>query len=260
VSKLHASTVDREALDALPAIARAPAPAGAILFDHRRIAQADDALFDPGAYPQRQSEDARGGRGAVWFLRHDFGDAVLRHYRRGGLLGRFNRDRYLWTGEAASRSFREFRLLAELRRRDLPVPAPLAARYRRAGIWYRADILIALVPDARTLAQHVAQHDDDDGLWTRIGATLARFHREGVYHADLNAHNVLLDANDAVWLIDFDRGDLRPPGERWQQANLQRLHRSLHKLGGASSPAGARGWQRLLDGYRGLAANGEGTP
>jgi len=42
----------------------------------------------------------------------------------------------------------------------------------------------------------------------------------------------LLDA-DTVWLIDFDRGELRTPARDWQQANLARLQRSLRKLGAA---------------------------
>ena len=36
-----------------------------------------------------------------------------------------------------------------------------------------------------------------------------------------------------MWLIDFDRGELRPPARDWQQANLARLRRSLLKLGAA---------------------------
>lgn len=130
---------------------------GALLFDRRRIAQADRLLLDPQHWAGRgRMEAARGGRGAVCFVRGEFGEAVIRHYRRGGLIGRVIRDRYLWTGEDANRAFREFRLLARLRELGLPVPAPLAAGYARAGLFYRADLMTMAIPDSRTLAQWLA--------------------------------------------------------------------------------------------------------
>ena len=43
-----------------------------------------------------------------------------------------------------------------------------------------------------------------------------------------------LVAAEALYLIDFDRGRQRRPGEAWQLANLQRLRRSLVKLGAAA--------------------------
>ncbi|MCH7834210.1 MAG: 3-deoxy-D-manno-octulosonic acid kinase, partial [Proteobacteria bacterium] len=37
---------------------------------------------------------------------------VLRHFLRGGLIGKLVRDAYVWTGEDTTRSFLEWRLLA----------------------------------------------------------------------------------------------------------------------------------------------------
>lgn len=222
--------------------ARAETGDGAILFDAARITQADASLFDPRRWDRAGAPvQTRGGRGAVWRISGEFGDGVLRHYRRGGLVARLVRDRYPWHGEDATRSFREFRLLAELVARGLPVPRPLAAGYRRAGLTYRADLLTELVPDARTFAETFA----DAALWPAVGRTLAQFHRDGVWHADLNAHNVLIDARGVVWIIDFDRGRLRAPDAAWQLTNLLRLQRSLHKLGAGD----ATRWAELLDGY-----------
>jgi 3-deoxy-D-manno-octulosonic acid kinase len=39
---------------------------------------------------------------------------------------------------------------------------------------------------------------------------IARFHRAGVWHADLTAHNILLEVRGVPWLLDFDRGRIRP--------------------------------------------------
>jgi 3-deoxy-D-manno-octulosonic acid kinase len=229
-----------------------PTDQGAILFDRRRIEQAGADLLDPlrwGAI----GNAGRGGRGQVWFVRGEFGEAVLRHYRRGGMVGRLVQDSYLWTGAAGTRSFREFRLLAELRRRGLPVPAPLAAGYRRQGLLYRADLLTARIPAACTLAERLRQVVNDPAALESLGHTLGRFHAEGVCHADLNAHNLMIDAERRWWLLDFDRGRLRAPARGWQQRRLQRMQRSPVKLGIELLPGWQAAWDQLQTAHDGRA-------
>ncbi len=214
---------------------------GAIVFDPSRVPQAGAELLDPGAWVDRARPVSQGGRGQAWFVEGDIGAGVLRHYRRGGFAARLSRDAYLWRGERATRGFAEFRLLSWLHRQGISVPAPLAAAYWRRGLVYRADILVERIPEARTLAGELAA---EGALpWGRIGCLIARLHALGVDHADLNAHNILLDANDNPWLIDFDRGKRRPPGA-WRERNLARLQRSLRKL--------APGSRRVELGFAGL--------
>ena len=87
--------------------------------------------------------------------------------------------------------------------------------------------------------------------WHAIGSCVRRFHDAGVCHADLNAHNVLLDADGGVHLVDFDRGSIRAPGA-WRTANLARLERSLAKLAGAETArGGALERAALRAGYEG---------
>src|SRR5690606_11034292 len=64
---------------------------------------------------------------------------------------------------------------------------------------------------------------------------VARAHRAGLDHADLNAHNLMFDQRGRGWVIDLDRGRLRIPDTRWRERNLQRLRRSLLKLRGERS-------------------------
>lgn len=218
---------------------------GAILVDCGRVGQAGFELLDPAHWGE-SGNASRGGRGQVWFVRAAFGAAVLRHYRRGGLIGRLLADRYLWLGEARTRSFREFRLLATLRAAGLPVPAPLAAGYRRQGLLYRADLLIERIVDAHTLAERLHELLADAARLAALGACIGRFHAQGVCHADLNAHNLLLDATGQWWMIDFDRGRLRPPARGWQQRRLGRLQRSLRKLGAETSTHWPAAWHTLV--------------
>jgi 3-deoxy-D-manno-octulosonic acid kinase len=222
---------------------------GAMLCDPSLAANADEGWFDPDHWPD--AGNALGGRGGIVFLRSAERRWVLRHYRRGGAVAALLGDRYLWTGEDRTRSFREWRLLRRLADWALPVPRAIAARYARAGAIYRADLITEELVDTRTLTVELRSSALDDARWREIGACVRRFHECGVRHADLNAHNVLLGAN-RVYLLDFDRGEVRPRGP-WEQAVLARLHRSLVKVTGGLPPDrfGTRQWATLLDGYRG---------
>lgn len=204
---------------------------GAVVFDPACASAIDAGWFEPAYWRERDAlREHGGGRGGVAVIDTPAGECVLRHYHRGGLIARFNRDRYLWTGAAHTRSFAEFRLLARIAALGLPAPRPVAARYRRHGLSYTADLITRRVGEAHTLAQCLANGRLDAELARETGALVARFHREGIWHADLNAHNVLV-AGAALYLLDFDRGAVRAPAESWRLANLARLRRSLVKLG-----------------------------
>jgi len=219
---------------------------GAIVFDAARLPQAGPELFSPDRLADRARPVTAGGRGAAWFVELDGVDGVLRHYRRGGMVARVSRERYLWWGEARVRSIAEFRLLAWLRSQGMPVPAPLAAMYQRRGLTYTAALIVERIPEVRSLAQRLPSGEGAPP-WTRIGATIARMHRLGVDHADLNAHNILLDRHDRVWLIDFDRGSREGSGG-FGERNLLRLQRSLRKLA-PDSPGVEVGFASLREGY-----------
>lgn len=199
-----------------------------ILVDAGVARQAESVWFDPAHWGDAAQPVQAGGRGSAWYVSTPAGEAVLRHYRRGGRVATLLGDRYWWSGEDDTRSFREFRLLAGLHREGLPVPRPLGARVQRSGLWYRADLLVARIPHSETLAQRLS--GDIAALpWEDIGSMVARFHRAGVFHADLNANNLLLNGANALWLIDFDRGERRALDRIWAARNLERLRRSLRK-------------------------------
>jgi 3-deoxy-D-manno-octulosonic acid kinase len=225
---------------------------GAILFDPTVSPQVDGDWFDPEYWRSRGALGLQpGGRGGVAMVDTPAGECVLRHYRRGGMVAALMGDRYLWTGAGRTRGFAEFRLLQAIAKLALPAPQVVAARYRRVGIHYRADLITRRIADTQTLAQCIPAKRLDAELAQEVGALVARFHREGVWHADLNAHNILV-ANDALYLIDFDRGRLRPPAQGWRMANLQRLRRSLLKLGAAAEGEAAFDatiWTPLIYGY-----------
>lgn len=202
-----------------------------ILYNASVVRDPGAELFEPAYWlEQSGATETLGGRGSVLFIRDGERHWVLRHYRRGGLVGKVLSDQYLWAGAEGTRCFREWRLLAHMHGLGLPVPIPVAARYKRSGLIYRADLLTVEIPNAQTLTQRLAQSMLTSSLWQRIGTTLARFHAIGVHHADLNANNIVLDAEDAVYVLDFDRGRVHEGSNDWINAVLERLLRSLNKL------------------------------
>ena len=204
---------------------------GAILFDLARVRQASPEWFSPSFWHERARPVESGGRGGAWFVDAPFGPSLLRRYLRGGLAARLSRDAYMWHGAAETRSFAEFRLTRAVAEKGVPVPRPIAAYYRRDGLKYRAAILLERLNDVRSLADRAAVAGDG-APWEEAGRLIARAHRAGLDHADLNAHNLLFDTTGRGWVIDLDRGRLRIPATGWRERNLARLHRSLVKLRG----------------------------
>ncbi|QSX40969.1 3-deoxy-D-manno-octulosonic acid kinase [Shewanella cyperi] len=199
------------------------------------------------------------GRYTTWFIRPPANttDWVLRHYWRGGLMEKLSKDAYLYTGLERTRALAELKLLEQLHGEGLPVPKPIAARVVKKALWYSADILIERIEGCVDLVAFLEKQAMTTEQWQQLGSTLARFHRRGVYHADLNAKNILI-GNGEFYLIDFDRGELRTPASQWQQSNIDRLLRSFNKEKGkqAGLHFSPENWQQLLAGYQ--AGMGQG--
>lgn len=200
------------------------------------------AWFDPREFERHARPVTDGGRGSAWFVEIEGQQGVLRHYRRGGLIARLSRDLYWWAGQARTRSLQEFDVLAELSAMGLRVPRPIAAMAcRTAGFFYRAALITERVVDAGPFWKR-----EEPEIWERAGQAIARLHRAGVWHADLNVNNILIDANDVVWLIDFDRARTGVIDPKRLYGNLQRLERSVRKV----CPKRLDDcWPMLLSGY-----------
>jgi len=169
------------------------------------------------------------GRGASLFLNIDEVGLVLRHYRRGGMVRGISEKSYVWLGLKRTRAWREFAVLCSLEKKGLSAPRPYACQVERYGVSYSAS-LITYYLNGSTLAEHLTTAQLAAEHWQAIGRCIRQFHINGVYHADLNAHNILLH-NGVVTLIDFDRAIISPGASQGQyEKNLNRLKRSLGKI------------------------------
>lgn len=169
------------------------------------------------------------GRGTTLFVRYNERELVLRHYLRGGLVSKFNKDKYWFKSWRQCRSIAEFHILNQLIELGLPVPKPVAAQVKKSGLRYQADIMIERIDGARDLLSTLKQDSQSDAFYQSLAELVARFHRKGVYHADLNIQNILYCSDGKFWLIDFDRAQMLSPQASWQRETISRLKRSFEK-------------------------------
>lgn len=168
------------------------------------------------------------GRGTTHFIQHNKKNLVLRHYCRGGLIGRFNKDWFLGSKVNLTRPFRELSLLKYMNEVGLPVPTGVAGLVRKSLGGYRADILSVRIPHATDIHTLLLKQYLDSDVWVQLGKAIKQMHDAQVHHHDLNIKNIMLDKDNKVWIIDFDKCEKRD-GNNWKQSNVDRLHRSLNK-------------------------------
>lgn len=209
--------------------------------------------FDPDHL--KASDDIIGqsvGRSTTYFFEKNHKNYVLRQYFRGGLLSKWVENSYLYFGIRRTRAYRELAMLAKMRGLDLPVPKPVALLIKRNGFTYQASIIIRLIDNSRDLFHILRERALSDNEWKRVGGVIRQFHQQGVYHSDLNIHNILLDDEGRVWLIDFDKGRWVEPGASNLEGNLSRLQRSLHKESKKWPQFHWRApdWELLMNGYQ----------
>jgi len=235
-----------------------------ILYDAAIIAEPGRQLFDRDYHTKQQAQQSNSaagknagvGRAQVIYFAYENHSLVLKHYYRGGAVAAFSKDRYLGFDIEKSRAFREWRLLKKMSQFGLPVPQAVAAHVEKLLIGYRADLITEEIKQAKTLADVLTEKTIDAIQWKKIGACIKLFHQHDVYHADLNARNILLvgaspETGD-VYLIDFDNSNIRTDSKSWKMANLARLRRSLRKFKN-NQPVfhfDDKDWSDLVAGYQ----------
>lgn len=221
-----------------------------IIYDSKLIGSCCQNLF-AGQAPENKAALKRGS--AIMF-NHEGLNLVLKRYHRGGLVGRLVKKSYLYHCLNKTRMWREFNLLARMNSMGLPVPRPVAAYCeKRSSLTYGGELISEKIHAAPSLTETLSRAPLSAENWRRVGKTIAAFHNRQVYHADLNASNILLANTGKVYLVDFDKSEIRTKLTRQAaEANLQRLHRSLCKLSNKLPEFHftTEDWRALEDGYR----------
>ena len=212
-------------------------------------------LLAPSLVLPAGAEPIAAGRGAAYRVALPGGvRAVVRLYRRGGLVARAVRQTYLGL---RPRPLRELAITAEARRRGVAAAEVLAARVD-GRLAYRGALVTAEIAGAETLFEALRTAGTPAArraLAASAGAAVATLHAAGISHADLNLTNILVHpgpAGAAAALVDFDRARMSggPLGPAARRRNLRRLARSLAKLdpeGALAGPEDARAFRAAYD-------------
>ena len=218
------------------------------VFERHRLLDCASAPLLTVPEPGRSAEIS-GGRGGVRVVAAgSLGEAVVRPYARGGLMEKVNRRRYF----LGDRAFAALVSTHRLRKRGAPVPEALAAVQSARFPGYLACFVTRRIPRVHRAAVVLA--DAPAGLRSitleKMGRAIRALHEAGGVHADLNAHNILVSADEDVpaFVIDLDRAAVLkgPVPDHRARANLERLRRSLRKLGLVDALSD---WPHLERGY-----------
>jgi RIO-like serine/threonine protein kinase len=177
------------------------------------------------------------------------GPVVVKRYRRGGWLGRFNRRHYLNLHRGATRSEKEYTWLNRARALGINAPKPLVAAHQ--GTWvYRCWLVTQAVVGATSLAQlSVERPAGIDKVCAACACQIDILVENRMLHPDLHPGNVLVDPDGQSWLIDFDKTrHYRGRRQRLNERYRQRWTRAVLKYGlppalGAVFQQSRNGWQ-----------------
>jgi 3-deoxy-D-manno-octulosonic acid kinase len=231
-----------------------------ILYDASIIADPVSQLFDRDYHTNQSAQQNNSslnsgsgvGRARVVYFSFANKTFVLKHYYRGGAVALILKDQYFGFNIEKTRAFREWRLLKKMRQLGLPVPEAVAAHVKKGLFYYRADLITEKIENTKTLADVLIEKLITTEQWKKIGACIRLFHQHNIYHADLNARNIMLTESGDVYLIDFDNSDFRVNSQAWKMANLSRLKRSLLKFKSneASFNFNENNWSDLMNSYK----------
>ncbi len=169
-----------------------------------------------------------GGRTRHALIRSKGEEWVLKAYRRGGFVGRWNSERYWGSG----RFLEELRIAALAERSGVATAEALALIVERAGLGsVRAWLVTRYLERARPLTEFFGDAAEV-AIFRAAGEVVRRMHLAGIDHHDLHLGNIMgsfEEGRPKAHIVDWDRARLRAPGTWSPYGNLSRLWRSLEK-------------------------------
>jgi Lipopolysaccharide kinase (Kdo/WaaP) family len=203
---------------------------------HREIAsQAAEILQKLGELTSASEVGAGNRRSAFRVSLGGSLELFARRGVRGGMIASMLSDIYVGT---TPRPLNELALTIEAKRRGIPVAEPMGALIEWLGpALYRGFFLTRAVR-GMTLWEFVKTDDDQivrSHVLAQARAAIDTMQDKGLFHADLNLHNLLVTREResfTVIIIDLDKARLfdAPLSTAKRRANVARLIRSARKL------------------------------
>jgi len=203
---------------------------------HRDIASHGAEIMQKLGELASASEAGAGNRRSAFRLNLAGGlELFARRGRRGGMIGSILSDVYVGI---APRPLNELALTVEAIRRGIPVAEAMGAMIEWIGpALYRGFFLTRAVR-GMTLWEFLKTDDDPlvrSHVLGQARAAIDTMQNKGLFHADLNLHNLLVTQTResfTVIIIDLDKARLfdAPLSAAMRRANAARLMRSARKL------------------------------
>jgi len=164
---------------------------------------------------------------------------IIKHYEHGGLFRKITKDIFL----GSSRPFRELAILEAAGQKGIPVPEVLAASVDRIfGPFHKGEIVYKEIPDSANLLEYLKGLNERPmgekislkrEIINSLAQAIKKMHTSGIYHADLNVKNVLIQNRGEaprIYIVDFDCSKIKKNlSLRVRIKNLARFNRSCEK-------------------------------
>ena len=203
---------------------------------HRDVAAFAESILSGLESLSSAGQSGAGNRQSAFRLNLEGGPEMFaRRSRRGGLIQSILADVYFGMNP---RPLQELAVTIEATRRGIPVVEPMGAMVEWIGPALYRGFFLTRAMRGMTLWEFV-QTDDDPVVrghvlrQTRVA--IDTMHEKGLFHADLNLHNLLVtQAGESfgVMILDLDKSRLldAPLSPAMRRMNFARLLRSVNKL------------------------------
>lgn len=172
-----------------------------------------------------------GGRAAIaTTLLEGIGSVVVKHYFRGGLVRYILKRKYLKWGK--TRCQKEFELLQKVRRIGISAPEPIAFAHRGV-LFYQGWLVTREIKHHQTLAQISRSNEQHARMAMKeVVQQVSKLIKNRILHPDLHPGNVIVDNQNKVYFLDFDKGGIFPKGKNiLRERYLRRWNRATQKHG-----------------------------
>ena len=181
--------------------------------------------------PKNIVNSALGGRTSIRVIRlQGIGSVVIKYYRRGGVIRYLIKKHYLRCGKRRCQI--EFELLQQVRSLGINAPEPVAFAYR-GRLFYQCWLVTRKIQDHQTLVQISLSNEEQARMAMKaVVKQVSILIKNKILHVDLHPGNVIVDNQNQIYLLDFDKGGIFPGDEHVLRTRyLHRWNRAIQKHG-----------------------------
>ena len=159
--------------------------------------------------PAQTSTSVLGGRRSVFIDKVDkIGFVAVKYYHRGGLVRPFIKKRYLKLGKTRCQT--EYEILQKVRSIGINAPEPIAFAYRGC-LFYQGWLVTREIKHHHTLAELSLLNEKRARFaMKKVIEQVSTLIKNSILHVDLHPGNVIVDNQDRVYILDFDKGVIFP--------------------------------------------------